>query len=67
LNQSLTEPGLCAAAAALSGLVLVRLLTLAISGGEATLPIWVGLALELGAALLNGVVLRRLHRGVILP
>ena len=56
-----TEPGLCAAAVSLSGLVLVRLLCLAAVGGEATLPIWVGLAMELGAALLCGVMLRRLR------
>jgi hypothetical protein len=58
-----TEPGLWAAALALSGLVLVRLQSLAAVGGQATLPIWLGLALELGAALANGIVLRRLRRG----
>jgi hypothetical protein len=57
-----TEPGLCAAVVSLSGLVLVRLLSLAAVGGEATVVIWVGLALELGTALLCGVMLRRLRK-----
>ena len=57
-----TEPGLWAAVAALSGLVLVRLGTLAALGGHVTRPIGAGLALELGTALANGGVLGWLRR-----
>jgi hypothetical protein len=49
-----TEPGLWAAVAALSGLVLVRLGSLAAAGGHPTQPIWAGIAIELGAAVANG-------------
>ena len=58
-----SEPGLWAATAALSGLGLVRALSLATAGGPGTWAIQVGLAMELGAALLNGVALWRLRRG----
>ena len=58
-----TEPGLWAAVAALSGLVVIRLASLAAVGGHPTRPIWVGLALELGAALANAGALASLRRG----
>ena len=57
-----TEPGLWAATATLAGLGLVRAQSLATVGGAATQPIWVGLALELGCALLNGIALWQLRR-----
>jgi hypothetical protein len=57
-----TEPGLWAATAALTGFVLIRLLTIAAAGWHATQTIWLGLALELGAALFNSLGLRRFHR-----
>jgi len=56
-----TEPGLWAGAAALGGLVSVRLQSIAAAGGQATLPIWEGLALELGGAVVNGIMLWRLR------
>jgi uncharacterized protein DUF4345 len=57
-----TEPGLWAAAAALTGFVLTRLLAIAATGWEANHSIWLGLMLELGAALLNAFGLWQFRR-----
>lgn len=57
------EPGLWAAVAALSGLVLVRFQSLVAVGGHMARPIGAGFAIELSAALANAVSLRWLRRG----
>jgi uncharacterized membrane protein len=54
-----TEPGLWAATAALTGFALMRLQGLVAAGGRVTPVIWFGLALEVAAALLNALGLRR--------
>ena len=57
-----TEAGLWAATAALAGLGLVRVQSLVTAGSPATPPIWVGLVLELGCALVNGIALWQFRR-----
>lgn len=57
-----TQPGLWAATAALTGLALMRLQGLVAAGGQVAPTIWVGLALEAGAALLNAIGLHRCRR-----
>ena len=57
-------PGLWAAASALAGFALVRLLGILLAPGPATRPIFVGLALEITGFAISALTLRQLRRRV---
>jgi hypothetical protein len=58
LRPAWLEPGLWAGALALGGFGTFRLLSLLLGDGPVGAPIYVGLSIELGGALLNVLALR---------
>jgi hypothetical protein len=61
-RQAWLAPGLWASAATLAGFALIRLHGVLVAAGPATLPIFVGLALEVGGFVITVLTLRHLRR-----